>query len=157
MHLNQTNSMKIAFFVVLVLSTGFLGCRSKKMSPVEQNEATERPIIQRDIESKVEVNNNSQIRAIEEKFSFVRDQDKEQHDQYQYFVITGSYRNKNNAENFKQTLIAKGFVPVILLSETGLHRVSVNSYSHEQQARERILQIRRGFPEHSDTWLLIRR
>jgi cell division protein FtsN len=157
MHLNPANSMKIVFIVILVLSAGFLGCRSKKMVPVEQTESSERPAIQRDVETTVEVSNNTQIRAIEERFSFVRDQDKEQHDQYQYFVIIGSYRNKNNAENFKQIMIAKGFVPVVLLSETGLHRVSVNSYLDEQQARERIMQIRRNFPEHSDTWLLIRR
>jgi cell division protein FtsN len=148
--------MKKTLFFALILFTGFTGCKTKKMTPVEEV-PYERAAIEHEPERAVEVVSDTQIRAVEERFTFTRDQDKDLHDQYQYFVIIGSFRNKNNAENYKQEMIAKGFVPVILLSETGLHRVSVNSYRQEAQARERIMQIRQSFPEHTDTWLLIRK
>jgi cell division protein FtsN len=148
--------MKKLFFGILLLSIGFAGCKSKKMAPVERA-SQERAPIERETEIAVEATSDAQIRSVEERFTFTRNQDKDKHDQHQYFVIIGSFRNQNNAENYKQEMIAKGFVPVILLSETGLHRVSVNSYGQEFEARERIMQIRRSFPEHADTWLLIRR
>jgi cell division protein FtsN len=148
--------MKKTLFFALILFIGFTGCKTKKMTPVEEV-PYERATIEHEPERVIEVVSDTQIRAVEERFTFTRDQDKDLHDQHQYFVIIGSFRNKNNAENYKQEIIAKGFVPVILLSETGLHRVSVNSYRQEAQARERIMQIRQSFPEHADTWLLIRR
>ncbi len=148
--------MKILLVSVLFFSIGFMGCKSKKLTPVEST-PTEHSAIERETERTLDVESDAQIRSMEERFSFTRERDKDAHDLHKFFVIIGSFRNKNNAENYKQEMIAKGFVPVILLSETGLHRVSVNSYQQELQARERIMQIRRSFPEHEDTWLLIRK
>lgn len=76
---------------------------------------------------------------------------------YQYYVIIGSFRYLENARNYKETLINKGFVPVILENETGLFRVSVAAYNEEGPARRNITSIREQYPEHSDVWLLIRK
>lgn len=54
------------------------------------------------------------------------------------------------------TLRGQNFNPTILLSETGFHRVSVDSYQEEAPARRRIQHIRTNYPEYHDTWLLIR-
>jgi len=124
---------------VILIIAGLMiltGCRTKKLTEVE----TEIP-----------------IRAVEESFTFTREEDRTQHDDRTYFVIIGSFRERENANRYMQEMIAKGFTPVILLSETGFHRVSVNSYRLEADARRRILQIRSDFPEHEDTWLLIRK
>lgn len=76
---------------------------------------------------------------------------------YQFYVIIGSFRYLENARNYKETLIKKGFVPVILENEMGLFRVSVAAYNEEGPARRNIASIRENYPEHSDVWLLIRK
>lgn len=140
----------LAFFMV------FAGCRSKKLAEVEQPEH-ERPVIEKETEIAVEVDADTGIMSLEERFTFTREDDKTRHDENTYFVIIGSFRSKDNAENYKESIRAKGFDPVILLSETGLHRVSVGSYSQENAARAQILEIRSRFAEHEDTWLLVRK
>ncbi|MFN3555031.1 MAG: SPOR domain-containing protein [Bacteroidales bacterium] len=135
----------------------FSGCKSKKMTAVEPQEF-DRPVVEAPAPDRtLEVESDTRIRAVEERFTFTRDEDRDLRDLHPYFVIIGSFRSRENANRYTQELIAKGFVPVILLSETGFHRVSVDSFMMESDARQRILQIRRSFPEHSDTWLLIRK
>lgn len=73
-----------------------------------------------------------------------------------YFVIIGSFRNKDNAMNYQEQIAGKGFSSVLLKNEEGLYRVSVKSFFVIEKAREEIRRIREKFPEHSDTWLLIR-
>lgn len=132
----------------------FGACKTKKMSAVD---GQDRPLIEKETDIAVEVDRTSGIMSMEESFTFTNDDDKTMHDEQTYFVIMGSFRRKDNAERFKETLKVKGFNPVILLSENGLHRVSVDSYSKEADARARILNIRYEFQEHEDTWLLIRK
>jgi len=62
----------------------------------------------------------------------------------------------NNARNYRETLLNKGFTPIILHSETGYYRVCVNSYQNEDEARNRVAQVRRSYPEYTDAWLLIK-
>ena len=76
---------------------------------------------------------------------------------YQYYVIIGSFRYLDNAQNYKVTLTQKGFVPIILENENGLFRVSVAAYNEEGPARQNINSIRVNYPEYSDVWLLIRK
>ncbi len=126
-------------------------CKSKEMAPVEETPVAE--VIVPEPEPQPEP---PEILVVEERFTFEKKEDKESHDQNTYFVILGSYSYKDNAERFMRTLSAQGFSPVILLSETGFHRVSVNSYDNETDARTRIQRIRNGYPEYHDLWLLIR-
>jgi cell division protein FtsN len=74
-----------------------------------------------------------------------------------YFVITGSFRNPDNAENFQKQLSSEGFVPVLLRNDAGLYRVSVLATDQIFQAREEILRIRSRYPKYNDVWLLIQK
>ncbi len=145
---------KIVWILVLIISLA--GCKSKKMAAVD-NVDTDRPAIEKETEIVLDVDSPSGIMTMEERFSFANDEDKTKHDEKSYFVIIGSFRERSNADRFSESLVAKGFDPVILLSETGLNRISVDSYVNENDARARIMQIRSQFSEHEDTWLLIKK
>ncbi len=146
--------MKLALMIVGLLILG--SCKTKEMTAVDPS-SQERPVIEKETEVAVEVDQQTGIMSLEERFTFTQEDDRSRHDQKQYFVIIGSFRKQENALGYKESLIAKGFDPVILLSENGLHRVSVDSYDMESNARDRIMKIRSQFNEHEDTWLLIRK
>lgn len=148
--------MKINLVLILAFLLVFAGCKTQKMTAADDS-ANEKYAIEKETDIAVEVDGATGIMSLEESFTFDREEDKSIHDEKAYFVIIGSFRSKANADGYKETLIAKGFEPVILLSETGLHRVSVDSYALEDEARSRILDIRSRFSEHEDTWLLIRK
>ncbi len=146
--------MRKLFLILFALPIILTGCKSKEMTrpapertPVEHHrEATE--------VARPELDN---IPTLEERFTFEKTEDKADHDPNEFFVIMGSFRSNENAHGFKNTLTNKGFKPVILLSETGFHRVCVDSYTDETEARMRVHDIRTNFPEYDDTWLLIRK
>ena len=97
------------------------------------------------------------IPVVEERFEFEKKKDELEQQVNRFFVILGSFRVSDNANNFRSRLEKEGFTPVILVSETGFHRISIDSYSQEAEARQRVLQIRRTNPQYHDAWLLIRR
>ncbi len=90
----------------------------------------------------------------EEAITFTQPEDRNQNS---FFIIIGSFSSMDNAKNFRQTLISEGFTPIIVQSETGYYRVTVDSFTGEAAARERLLQIRRDYPKYGDTWLLIKK
>jgi cell division protein FtsN len=151
-------------FILLIIVSFFSACKSgKNMSPAgyasppirEQRE----PVAQAPEEKPVPPVKEpvEKITVIEEKFEFENKADAVNQQVNRYFVILGSFRINENANKYKAILEKEGFTPVILLSETGFHRLSVNSFGQESEARQRVLQIRRTFPEYHDAWLLIRR
>lgn len=77
--------------------------------------------------------------------------------QYEFYVIAGSFSNQGNAGRFKNMMKDKGFTPVVLTSESGLYRVSVEQTNSEYDARIFIGKMRGIYPEHSDIWLLRRK
>jgi cell division protein FtsN len=81
----------------------------------------------------------------------------EQQNQNGFFVIVGSYSSLENANKFRTTLIGEGFNPVIVQSETGFYRITVDSYTNESAARTRLMQIRQNYPQYGDSWLLIKK
>lgn len=93
----------------------------------------------------------------EERVSFVQEVDRRAHDTNPFFVILGSFRSVENANRFKAILEEQGFEPLILISEAGLHRVSIDSFADETVARTRVARIRNNYPEYKDAWLLIRK
>lgn len=129
---------KTAIFIMLALTIGATSCKSKIMTPVTPRSQAEIPVR-------------------EERFTFTQEADRISQGTNTYFVIMGSFQSKDNADRFSQTLTVIGFTPSILLSETGFHRVSVNSFTSEDNARSRVLQIREEYPPYADTWLLIRK
>jgi cell division protein FtsN len=154
--------MRKSVILIMIISFFALSCGSKKkMTPVPRNPPAARttpaqpaPAQPAPPPAAVE---NEPIAVIEESFAFERKEDESSHDDNRFFVILGSFRVNENANRFKTKLSGEGFDPVILLSETGLNRVCVGSYSREADARQRVLQIRRSWPEYYDSWLLIRR
>ena len=97
------------------------------------------------------------VRVQSENFSFSKQEDQAKNEKNTYFVIIGSFSSNENANRYKQELIPQGFAPIVLHSETGYYRVCVNSYTDEMQARQRVYQIRKDFPQYADTWLLIKK
>ncbi len=73
-----------------------------------------------------------------------------------YFVIIGSFRNKDNAMRYQEDIAGKGFTSVLLRNEAGFYRVSVMGVDDIEDARDEIRRIRKKHDEHRDTWLLIR-
>jgi len=90
----------------------------------------------------------------EEKVTVV---DQENAEIFKYYVIIGSFRVLENAQNYKQQLIEEGFMPVLLENENGLYRVSVSAYNDEMPARNKIGNIRSKYEKYNDVWLLIRK
>lgn len=93
------------------------------------------------------------ISVRKESFTFTQPQDQTQNN---FFIIIGSFSSMENAMNFRQTLMSEGFTPIVVQSETGYYRVTINSYNNEADARKRLLQVRNDFPKYADTWLLIK-
>jgi cell division protein FtsN len=147
---------------VLLIAAVLPACRSgKEMSPVGYTSPPVRPEVRETPKQPEPVRPAPEpepvIPVVEERFEFERKQDEIDHQVNTFFVILGSFRVSENANRYKTTLENNGFRPVILISETGLHRVSIGSFSREADARQRVMQIRGSHPEHHDAWLLIRR
>ncbi len=143
--------------ILIVLAISSMACKSgQQMTAVEPPPP---PPVNRNVAERPEpeIIEPEEIPVFEESFDFERKEDEVSHDINRFFVILGSFSVKQNADRFKSRLENEGYSPVILLSETGYNRVSVDSYSREADARQRVLQIRRSSPEFHDAWLLIRR
>ena len=70
-------------------------------------------------------------------------------------IIIGSFQVLDNARRFRGDLVNEGFSPILLESEHGFFRVSVDSFNDELAARSRLAQIRNQYEKYSDVWLLI--
>lgn len=150
--------MNRIMILLLTVSMLMVACKSQETatepepSPAEEETAEVEPQPEPEPET-----DGRDIRVVEERVSFETEAEEASHQERDYFVIMGSFIHKDNAEDFKETLRDLGFDPVILMSETGFHRLSVNAYDNETPARTRIQQIRTNYPEYDDTWLLIRK
>jgi len=161
--------------MVVMAALLFSGCRSKRMTIPEAPAPAPRGVItdvavEEEAPAKImpPVEVVEEVEEIpeeipdpiplrEERFTFAQETDRQAQDLNQYFVILGSFRSVENANRFMDALIAQGFQPVILISESGLHRVSIDSFTNETVARTRVQRIRNNYPEYKDAWLLIRK
>jgi cell division protein FtsN len=166
--------MNRIILVTIVLGLGFTACKSKKelaQSPYTTDPSTQPKVFtvpasdtpaeepaqtQTQVQSEPVQTNTEPVAMRKEQVSFTTQEDKSQNESNNFFVILGSFSQLNNAKNYRETLLNKGFTPIILHSETGYYRVCVNSYQNEGDARTRIAQIRQTYPEYSDVWLLIK-
>lgn len=154
---------RILFFLVLVV-LAFGACKSTKKQPQsrytadpatqpkvfsvpEASETVTEPAPVRDLPS------TQPISVRKEQVTFTQQEDKSDNS---YFVIIGSFSQLDNAKNYRETLLNEGFTPIILHSETGYYRVCVNSFKNENEARNRVSELRQAFPKYSDSWLLIK-
>jgi cell division protein FtsN len=163
--------MNRIILAAIVLGLAFASCKSKKelaQSPYTTDPAAQpkvftvpasdtQPQAQPQPQVTQEQAQTSEPVAMrKEQVSFTTQEDKSQNESNNFFVILGSFSQLNNAKNYRETLLNKGFTPIILHSETGYYRVCVNSYQNESDARNRVGQVRQTYPEYSDVWLLIK-
>jgi nucleoid DNA-binding protein len=113
---------------------------SKKKNQSNRNEKTlpTDTLKKQDTTSKIVDNNpvNSSEQATSEK----------------YYIISASFRIKENAMNYMQTLKQKGYgSDMIFLEDRGLYVVSYNVYTSETEAEQSLTKIK---PENSVAWIL---
>ncbi len=156
--------MKKIVYSLLVILVAMAGCKSSRKAatgpytpPVQQ---TGIPAVPPKVFTMPEAPAPAQVTQEEaavpvryEAITFPQPQDQTTNN---YFVIVGSFSYMENASKFRQTLASAGFKPIIVQSETGFYRVTVDSFSNEADARKRLLQIRQEYPQYADTWLLIK-
>jgi cell division protein FtsN len=73
---------------------------------------------------------------------------------FHYYVILGSFKDRNNAQGFQSTIAGEGYTSTILNSDAGFYRISVGGYDDEQAARNQIATIRASSSKYGDVWLL---
>ena len=152
--------MNIILYVIIASVLLLGGCRARRLTipeapvPAHRGVIADQPAPSPAVQQPAEP--APQIPTRSERFTFVQPADQAIHETNRFFVILGSFSVMENATRFVETLRTKGFDPVILMSETGMHRVSIDSFNDENIARTRVARIRANYPEHADAWLLIR-
>jgi cell division protein FtsN len=152
---------KVALFV-LIIGVALASCKSSKKAAttafepaVQQTTTTAQPKVFQvpEVKETPAVQEEKPISVRKEAFTFTQPEDQNQNS---YFIIVGSFSSMENAKNFRQTLMSEGFTPIVVQSETGYYRVTVDSFTSEAPARTRLIQIRQSFPKYNDAWLLIK-
>ena len=153
--------MKKTLFLILIIGLSFSACKSTKKASKgafepattgQTSSGTKVFTVPQDNQS--EGTGDKSFTSRKEAITFVQPEEQNQNG---YFVIVGSYSSLDNAKKFRQTLIGEGFNPVIVQSETGFYRITVDSYTTESAARNRLGQIRQNYPQYADSWLLIKK
>ncbi|MBK3518496.1 SPOR domain-containing protein [Carboxylicivirga marina] len=114
-------------------------------SPYVEDDTT--PVVKKEVKEEKIVVKEEKVTVVDNKTAEV----------FKYYVIIGSFRVLDNAQNYKKQLVEEGFLPVLLENEDGLYRVSVSAYHEEISARDNINSIRQKFEKYHDVWLLIRK
>lgn len=152
---------KILFLAVIVLAV-LTSCKSSKKAAstafqpaVQQTSTAAEPKVFQvpEVRETPPPADDRPIPVRRESFTFTQSEDQNQNS---YFIILGSFSSMDNARNFRQTLTNEGFTPIIVQSETGYYRVTVDSFTSEGPARQRLSDIRRQYTKYSDAWLLIK-
>ena len=138
--------LNIAFFLMILL---VVGCKTQKIAPKPEPMRSETV-------TKPGTNDSPSVRSKEERVTAANGEAKDLGSK-RFYIILGSFGVYENAQKFKKQLMAEEFFPGILINESGLYRVSVNSYDDETMARSRIGEIRQKFPQYNDLWLLIKK
>ncbi len=101
--------MKKLFILMLSVSMLMVACRSQDMVPADPPPVPEEEPIP-DIEPEPDPEPEpepEEIRVVEERFTFDREEDEIVQEENTYFVIVGSFIERTNAENFMVTCGAR--------------------------------------------------
>jgi cell division protein FtsN len=75
-----------------------------------------------------------------------------------YSVVIGSFKNRTNAYNMKERMIAEGYRPIVAENEFGYLRVIITSFDSKADAARSRDSIKQKFkPNFQDAWLLERK
>lgn len=153
--------MKSAIVLIFIIGIALTACKSTKKAstnPYEPATTTQTntgtKIFTVPQNNQTDTSGEKPYSSRQESITFVQPEEQNQNG---FFIIVGSYSSLENAKKFRQTLIGEGFNPIIVQSETGFYRVTVDSYTNESAARTRLMQIRQNYPQYADTWLLIKK
>ncbi|MEG0795475.1 MAG: DUF5723 family protein [Odoribacter sp.] len=70
-----------------------------------------------------------------------------------YYVIAGSFKSKQRAENFQKKLIFMGFKESsILINEQGMYRVTTTALDNHTACWDEVFRIRKKHPQFNDVW-----
>jgi cell division protein FtsN len=150
--------MKRAIIFIFIIGIALSACKSTKKAtktPYEPATTTSTKIFT--VPQNTQTDNTSTEKPYSTRKEAITFVQPEQQNQNGFFVIVGSYSSLENANKFRQTLIGEGFNPIIVQSETGFYRITVDSYTSETAARTRLMQIRQNYPQYGDSWLLIKK
>lgn len=157
----KNKQMKKTLFFTMIIIVALVSCKTTKKAAsssfepaVQTTNTSAKPkvfTVPQTKETTPVANEEKPIAVREEAITFTEPKEQNKNN---FFIITGSFSSLENARNFRQTLITEGFKPIIVQSETGFYRVTVDSFAEETPARARLLQIRKDFQKYADTWLL---
>lgn len=71
-----------------------------------------------------------------------------------YHVQVGAFSNHDNARNLRAKLVSEGNSALVVENESGMLRVIIASFDEYRDARAKIDQIRRTYP---DAWVLVQK
>ncbi|MBS4012319.1 MAG: SPOR domain-containing protein [Bacteroidetes bacterium] len=149
--------MRVVFVLVSFLII-IGGCKSKKEIAFreydDQPETNNIDIVSD--ESISEMNEETPLITQKEESIYVIDNLSHHSTLLKYHVIMGSFKNVDNAKRFQSQIKAEGFESQLLQNDTGLYRVSAFSYENINEARQKVIYIRKNFKKYNDTWLLIK-
>jgi cell division protein FtsN len=152
--------MKKALILFIIIGITLFSCKTTKKTasnpyePATTHSTSPTKIFTVPQTNQTETPGEKPVVTRQESFTFTQPEDQNQNN---FFIITGSFSSLDNAKKFCRTLTGEGFSPIVVQSETGFYRVTVNSYDNETAARSRLLQIRQNYPQYADTWLLIKK
>jgi hypothetical protein len=120
---------KSIFYLIILSLLGFASCKTSKTarntSAYKKTENLTTEVAKASSENESEAATELPITMKTESFDIAQGEDQSKGD-YAFYVIIGSFANLANAEIFKSQLLEKGMIPVILISETSMFRISVN-------------------------------
>ena len=70
-----------------------------------------------------------------------------------YYVIVGSFKSKQRAENLRKRLVFMGFKEsAILRNENGMYRVTTAPFNTHPDCWNEVFLIRKKYPQFADAW-----
>ena len=145
---SQKNKMKVLNIGVMLIGLMVFGCKIQKIAPKPEpvkSESVTKPAVP-----------TNTITSREESVTAANGEAQDLGSK-RFYIILGTFGVYENAQKFKKQLMAEDFFPGILVNESGMYRVSVNSYDDEMSARNRVGEIHQKFPKYKDLWLLIKK
>ncbi len=130
----------------LYFYTGLLNRKSDKEITFTENQKTDINILD-------SVYTDEILSAKQDALLYVEEESTED---YTYYLVTGSFSKKVNAETFKTTLEKKGYQANIIRSDFDHYKVSIFSSTSKKEALDSLMKAR-NIDEFKSTWLLKRK
>lgn len=130
----------------LVFYTGLLNRKSNKEIIITENQNTS-------INIPDSVYTDEILPAKQEALLYVEEESTEH---YTYYLVTGSFSKKVNAETYKTSLESKGYQANIIRSDFDHYKVSIFSSTNKKEALDSLMNARK-IEEFESAWLLKRK